>query len=137
MNPSRLKNLSLMSIVVSSAVVLIGWSQTWFVLTTQLTADGAPVTIAGQQVGSGVSGLALASLALVAALALVRFRVRQVLGFILFLLGAGISAQTIAAWSNPVAASAPILSGLSGLSDGQALAGLVSHISTTPWPAIV
>lgn len=137
MDSRKIKNYSLLLIAIFSGFILVGWTQTWFEISADFVAENKPISVSGQQLGGGVSGLALASFALVAALALVRSRLRQILGFVLFVLGVAVTSITISLWVAPVNSSLPILTKLTGVADAVAFEGLIDNVFVTPWPSIV
>ena len=133
MTPGRLRLISLAAIVVGAALVSLAWSQTWFLL----RLSGAEVPVAGSVAGGALLPLALASLALVAALALAGPFFRVVLGILDALLGVCVVA--VAAWSlsDPVRASLPVLVDATGFtSDEQAFLDEIASTVTTPWPFV-
>lgn len=137
MNYRRIKSQSLLTAVVLSAMVLIGWSQTWFIFNVSF-ADGQsrPVDISGQQVASALSALGLTGFALTAALSLAGILLRRILGVLFFLLGIGIFFATISPWVDPISAAAPALTSLSAISDVETLRTFVISTSTTAWPGV-
>jgi uncharacterized membrane protein (TIGR02234 family) len=137
MNYRRFKSLSLVTAVVLSAMVLIGWSQTWFIFNVSFAeGQSRPLDISGQQVASALSALGLTGFALTAALSLAGILLRRILGVLLFLLGIGIFLSTIAPWSDPISAAAPALTSLSAISDVETLRTFVMSTSTTAWPGV-
>ncbi|MDH6532972.1 putative membrane protein (TIGR02234 family) [Aurantimicrobium minutum] len=137
MNYRRFKSLSLLTAVLLSAMVLIGWSQTWFIFEVSF-ADGQsqPLDISGQQVAGALSALGLTGFALTAALALAGILLRRILGVLLFLLGMGIFWATISPWADPISAAAPALTTLSAISDVETLRTFVVSTSMTAWPGV-
>lgn len=137
MNYRRFKSLSLLTAVLLSAMVLIGWSQTWFVLDVSFAeGQSRPLDISGQQVASALSALGLTGFALTAALSLAGVVLRRVLGVLLFLLGGGIFFATISSWTDPISAAAPALTALSAISDVDTLRTFVVTTVATAWPGV-
>lgn len=137
MNYRRFKSLSLLTAVVLSAMVLIGWSQTWFVFDVSFAeGQSRPLDISGQQVASALSALGLTGFALTAALSLAGVVLRRILGVFLFLLGGGIFFVTISPWTDPIAAAAPALTALSAISDVDTLRTFVLSTAATAWPGV-
>lgn len=137
MNYRRFKSLSLLTAVVLSAMVLIGWSQTWFVFDVSFAeGQSRPLDISGQQVASALSALGLTGFALTAALSLAGVVLRRVLGVLLFLLGGGIFFATISPWADPISAAAPALTALSAISDVDTLRTFVVTTAATAWPGV-
>ncbi|MEY4040020.1 MAG: hypothetical protein RLZZ52_888 [Actinomycetota bacterium] len=137
MNYRRFKSMSLLAAIVLSAMVLIGWSQTWFVFDVSFAeGQSRPLDISGQQVASALSALGLTGFALTAALSLAGILLRRILGILLFFLGVGIFFATIAPWADPISAAAPALTALSAISDVETLRTFVLSTSTTAWPGV-
>jgi len=86
--------------------------------------------------GGALLPLALASLALVAALALAGPFFRVVLGILDSLLGVCVLAVAIWALSDPVRASLPVLIDSTGISGEGTLLGMVASAPATPWPFV-
>jgi hypothetical protein len=128
--PSRLRLISLAAIVVEAALVSLAWSQTWFLL----RLSGVELPVPGSVAGGALLPLALASLALVAALALAGRFFRVVLGVLDALLG--VCVVVVAGWalSDPVRASLPVLIDSTGISGEGTLLGMVASAPATPWP---
>lgn len=126
-----------MASIVLSAMVLIGWSQTWFILNVSFAeGQSRPLDISGQEVASALSALGLTGFALTAALALAGVVLRRILGVLLFLLGAGIFIATISPWTDPITAAAPTLTALSAISDVDTLRTFVLSTTATAWPGV-
>lgn len=132
MTPSRLRLLSMVAIVIEAALVSLAWSQTWFLL----RLSGVELPVPGSVAGGALLPLALASLALVAALALAGPFFRVVLGILDALLGVCVLVVSIWALSDPVRASLPILIDSTGISGEGTLLGMVASAPATPWPFV-
>jgi uncharacterized membrane protein (TIGR02234 family) len=131
--PSRLRLVSLAAIVVEAALVSLAWSQTWFLL----RLSGVELPVPGSVAGGALLPLALASLALVAALALAGPFFRVVLGILDALLGVCVLAVSVWALSDPVRASLPALVDATGFtSDEQAFLDEIASTVTTAWPFV-
>jgi uncharacterized membrane protein (TIGR02234 family) len=128
----RLKLISLVAIALLAALIFADWSQTWFTLTVQ----GKPFPVAGQVAGSALSALALASLALIAALAIAGRFFRVVLGILLALLGVCVIAVSAFAIGNPVVAATSAITKATGVAGTQSVAKLVTATSLTAWPVV-
>jgi uncharacterized membrane protein (TIGR02234 family) len=121
------------AIVVEAALASLAWSQTWYLL----RLSGAELPVPGAIAGGALLPLALASLALVAALALAGPFFRVVLGILDALLGVCVVAVTVWSLSDPVRASLPVLVDATGLSnDEQAFLDEVASTVTTAWPFV-
>lgn len=136
-NYRRFKSLSLLSAVVLSAMILVSWSQTWFVFVVSFSeGQSTPLDISGQDVAGALSALSLTGFALTAALALAGILLRRILGILLLLLGVAIFFATLSPWINPIAAAAPVLTSLSAISDLETLQSFVVSTSATAWPGV-
>ena len=132
MTGGRLKLLSLVGIALLAALIFADWSQTWFTLTVQ----GKPFPVSGQVAGAALSALALASLALIAALAIAGRFFRVVLGILLALLGVCVIAVSAFAIGNPVVAATSAITKATGVAGTQSVAKLVTATSVTAWPVV-
>jgi hypothetical protein len=130
--PSRLRLVSMVAIVAEAALVSLAWSQTWFLL----RLSGVELPVPGSVAGGALLPLALASLALVAALALAGPFFRVVLGILDALLGVCVVAVSVWALSDPVRASLPILIDSTGISGEGTLLGMVASAPATAWPFV-
>ena len=137
MNYRKFKSYSLFAAFVLSAVILIGWSQTWFFLeVTFPTENSEGLAVSGQIAAPGLSAFGLAGFAITAALALSSVVIRRILGVLLFGLGVAVVLMSISAWSDPVLAAASQLTALSAISDIETLRTFVISSSATVWPGI-
>lgn len=137
MNYRKFKSYSLFAAFVLSAVILIGWSQTWFFLeVTFPTENSEGLAVSGQIAAPGLSAFGLAGFAITAALALSSVVIRRILGVLLFGLGVAVVLMSIFAWSDPVLAAASQLTALSAISDIETLRTFVISSSATVWPGI-
>lgn len=133
MTPSRLRLLSMAAILLVAGLVALSWSQTWFLL----RLSGAEYPVGGAVAGGALLPLALASLCVLAALALAGPVFRVLLGVLDALLG--VCVVTVSAWalSDPVRASLPALVDATGLSGNEeAFLQEVASTVTTPWPGV-
>jgi len=128
----RLKLISLVGIAALAALLFADWSQTWFTLTVQ----GKPFPVSGQVAGGALSALALASLALIAALAIAGRFFRPILGVLLALLGVCVIAVSAFAISNPVVAATSAITKATGVAGTQSVDRLVTATSLTAWPVV-
>ena len=132
MTGGRLKLISLVGIALLAGLVFADWSQTWFTLTVQ----GKPFPVSGQVAGAALSALALASLALIAALAIAGRFFRVVLGILLALLGVCVIAVSAFAIGNPVVAATAAITKATGVAGTESVAKLVTATSITAWPVV-
>jgi uncharacterized membrane protein (TIGR02234 family) len=130
MTPARLRLVTLVGIAVVAALALLAWSQPWF----RIAVDTRVITVGGSVAGSALPALALASLAVILALALAGPFFRTVLGVLEALLGVGMITTSAFALANPVVASLPAITKATGLAgDGSSVAG--AH-TATGWPVL-
>lgn len=132
MNPRRLRLTFMAAIVAEAGLVSLAWSQTWFVL----SLSDAKVPVPGSIAGGALLPVALASLALLAALALAGPFFRVVLGVLDAMLGVCLLAISIWALSDPVRASLPSLIEATGISGEATLRAMVSGIDVATWPVV-
>jgi uncharacterized membrane protein (TIGR02234 family) len=123
---------SLVGIVLLAALVFTAWSQTWLTLTVQ----NKPFVVAGSVAGSALAPIALASLALVAALAIAGTFFRVVLGLLLALLGVCVIVVSAFAIAHPVVAATSAITKTTGVAGDASVAKLVTAASTTAWPVV-
>lgn len=137
MNYRKFKAYSLFSAFVLSALVLIGWSQTWFILAvTFQTENSIGLEVSGQIAAPGLSAFGLAGFAVTAALSLSSILIRRILGVIVVLIGIAVVFLSVSAWSDPVVSSASLLTSQSAISDVETLRTFVISSSATAWPGI-
>ncbi len=132
MTGGRLKLLSLVAIALLAVLLFAAWSQNWFTLTVQ----GKPFPVSGQVAGSALSALALASLALIAALAIAGPFFRVVLGILQALLGVCVIVVSAFAIANPVVSATAAITKATGIAGTQSVASLVTATSITAWPVV-
>lgn len=133
MAPARVRLIMVGAGVVFSALALVACTQPWF--SFSVTA-GNPITTTGQTVASGLSGLAIAAMALAAALTIARRVLRVVLGVIEVGLGVAIAGEAIGAIAAPVAAGSASISASTGLSGSASVNELVLRTTSTIWPEV-
>lgn len=131
MDAGRLKLLTILAGGLLGALTLIAWTQPWFGLTL---TSGQSLAVAGQVAAPALSALGLASLALVAALAIAGRVFRIVLAALEVVIGVLVVVSAVAALSTPVAASSATITDAVGESGADALAALVASVSVTAWP---
>lgn len=132
LSPARLKGLSLVAIIVLTGLLFTAWSQTWFTMTVQQK----PFVVAGSVAGSALAPIALASLALVAALAIAGRFFRVVLAVLLALLGVCVIAVSAFALANPVVSATSAITKATGVAGSASVAKLVTATSVTAWPYV-
>jgi uncharacterized membrane protein (TIGR02234 family) len=138
MTAARLKLPVIVSTVVGSALALVSWSQTWFVLRLADApgqAGGEAIDVAGSVASPALAALALAGLALVAALAISGPAIRVVLGILEVVLGGCLLLASALTLGSPVAAVAPAVTDATGVTGAEPTAELVASVTATAWPA--
>lgn len=130
MSPQRIRTLSLIVPALVAGLALLSWTQVW--VEVELS-DGARVAAAGDVAAVAVPALALAGLALIAALVLAGPVFRLILGLLQMALGAAILVSAILALTDPIAASQPAVTALTGIDGDASVRELVTSASTTGW----
>lgn len=137
MSPRRLKNLTLLTAIVLGGLTLLVWNGEWFSLRLRESATGHPVlSVTGDVAAPALVALALASLALVAALAISGPFFRAVLGVLQVVIGFTVALSAVIAVSNPVRASEAAVSSVTGVGGSKSVAALVTAVSQTAYPVI-
>ncbi len=135
MSPRRLRTVTLLAAVVLSGLILLAWTGEWFSLTLRESATGHPVlSVTGDVAAPALVALALASLALVAALALSGPFFRVILGALQAVIGFTVAFSAVLAVSNPVRASEAAVSAVTGVGGSKSIAALVTSVSQTVFP---
>lgn len=117
--------------------MLLAWTGEWFSLSLRESATGHPVlSVTGEVAAPALVALALASLALVAALALSGPFFRVVLGGLQVVIGFTVALSAALAMSNPVRASEAAVSAATGVGGSKSIAALVTSVSQTVFPLI-
>ncbi|GAA3902532.1 Trp biosynthesis-associated membrane protein [Microbacterium invictum] len=133
---TRARMIAVTIILAAAAVTLIGSTQTWLDVTLRegthpvLAVDGATALPL-------LAPLSLAALALALALTIVGRVLRWLFGALAVGIGVVLavgSAQIVA--DAPVTAFATVVTEATGLSGTETVRGLVSTVTTTPWPAV-
>lgn len=135
----RAKYLSLLGLVVLSALSLLAWTQTWF--TAQLSqTQNSPVVgiidVSGEVAAPALSALALAGLALTAALAIAGVLFRYILAVLNILLGVCIALSAFLALQDGVRASEPAVTQVTGIAGHESVRTIVSSATPTAWPIV-
>ena len=131
------KALCLTLVALSGAATLLAWAMPWFELTLATSAaQQLSVEAPGEIAAPALSALGLAGLALTAALGLVGPVMRIVLAIVQIALGTAVTASSALALSNPIAASARIITETTGVAGTSGIAELVSDATPTVWPFV-
>lgn len=133
MSPRRVRLLALLAPGVVAALALLAWTQPWVTATIE---SGPVVTAAGDVAAPALPALSLASLALVAALALAGPVFRIVLGTLLALLGTAITTSAALALGDPVGASSAAVTAVSGVDGDESVRAIVEAAELSGWPAL-
>ena len=120
-----------------SALTLVVWTGEWFSITLRGSATGHPVlSVTGDVAAPALIALALASLALVAALAISGPFFRVVLGALQVVIGFTVAFSAVLATSNPVRASESAVSAATGVGGSKSIAAVVTAVSQTAYPIV-
>ncbi|MFL0566457.1 Trp biosynthesis-associated membrane protein [Microbacterium sp. 179-I 1D1 NHS] len=132
----RTRLAAVLAILIGGAIGIIGSTQTWLEATVD-DGSAVPIPVPGTDALAVVAPLSLAALALALALTIVGRVLRYAFAVIAVALGAGLGwgAFRIAS-QRPVDAVAGPVTDATGLSGAQGIAGVVSEITATPWPAV-
>jgi hypothetical protein len=129
----RLKSLAILAGLAISAVLLLTWTQVWVVL--ELT-DGARLEASGEVASPAIAALGLAGLAAAAALSLAGPVFRRILGVLQVAVAGTAVIATIPAISDPIGASAAVVTDATGVSGAESVSALVSSAMLTAWPFV-
>ena len=133
----RLKPISLILGIVFSALTLLSWTMTWFVIVVAESGDQRQtMSVTGEVASPALTALGLAGLALVPALAIAGRVFRVVLGLLQAAIGVSIGISAWGALVDPVAASAPLVTQATGVSGRESVEALVVATTVTPWPVV-
>lgn len=132
MTASRLRTISLLAVLVLAALIGLAWSQQWFVLRVR----DADLPVPGSVAGGALLPLALASAALVAALAIAGPVFRVLLGALQAVLGATVVAVSVVALVDPAGASSSAITASTGITGRDAVHALVTGVATSAWPVV-
>lgn len=128
--PRRLKSTLLLASVALSAVILLSWTQQWFLISLQ---GAVVVSVGGDLAAQGLSALALAGLVLVGALSIAGRVFRLILGVLQAFIGVTVILSASLALADPIAASATAISEITGVAGAASVTELVTHIGQSAW----
>lgn len=137
MSGRRVKLLTIVVVLLASALTFLAWSQSWGSLTiigdsnTALTLD-----VPGSAAAPALSALALAGLALAGALAIAGPVSRIVLGALEVLLGASVLWSAIGALTDPVATGSSVVTTSTGVAGLSSIRELVTPGPASIWPSV-
>jgi len=133
MNSRRLKYGSIFAAIAVSGLVLLSWTQEWF---SVRLGSGETLSITGDVAAPALTALALSGLALAGALAIAGPVFRVILGLLQMSLGGLVVTSAAIAMVDPISASALEITQATGVSGAQSIAGLVSDVVASAWPAV-
>lgn len=126
----RLRLLTILAIAASAALTLLAVTQPWWTVAIGDTA----LEVVGTVASPGLSALSLASFALAAALAISGPVFRVILGVLQGVIGFTVVLAAATSLSDPVAASASLISEATGVAGSASVPALVDGVSATVWP---
>jgi len=137
MTGRRVKLLTIVVVLLASALTFLAWSQSWGSLTIVGDANVAlTLDVPGSAAAPALSALALAGLALAGALAIAGPVIRIVLGALEVLLGASVLWSAIGALTDPVATGASVVTTSTGVAGLSSIRELVTPGPASIWPTL-
>ncbi len=133
MSARRLKLILLLGGILVSGMVLLTWTQNWFVVVLE---TGGDLSVPGDAAAPALAALALSGAALGAALAIAGRVFRVVLGILEVAIGALVIYSASTALVDPVLASAGSITASTGVSGEESVRALVESLAVTPWSVI-
>ena len=134
---ARARTLAVLLILASGAIGVIASTQTWLAVSIE---DGARdlLPVSGAAALPVLAPLSLTALALGAALAIAGTVLRYVFGALTVVIAVVLGLATgMIAFTAPVSAVVSAVTEATGIAGLEAVADLVTAISTTPWPPII
>lgn len=131
MSGRRARALAFIGGVAGAGLALLSLTQPW--LEARVTDVGS-VLVGADVAAPAVSALAVASLALVGALAIANTVVRWILSGIQLLLGAGIIVATIGVLADTAGASLAAVSAVTGVSGDASVRAVIASVDVALWP---
>jgi hypothetical protein len=129
----RRKGFILTAALICAALLLVVWGQPWFVFQVALPSTAeTSISVDGSVVASALSGLTLASLAVIAVLSISSGIFAAVLTALLVVIALGALTATIGAFFDPLAAALPIFTKLTGLLTAEGIKVYVQSVELTP-----
>jgi len=131
----RLRLVLIVSVLLSSTLALLAWTQLWGTVDVALTATTPErLDVEGATAAPAVTALALAGFALAGALTIAGPVIRVILGALQMLLGASVFLAAFLAVSDPAEASASAVTAATGIAGRESIVNAVVASSTTFWP---
>lgn len=135
MNGRRLRATSILTGVVLSALVLMSWSQAWYIVVlTGQSAGHPPLSVGGDVAAPAVAALSLAAVAACGAMAISGPFFRTVLAVLDVVLGACVVLSAALAISSPVTTVASSVTDATSVEGAGPIAELIGSLSATGWP---
>lgn len=129
----RRKGLLLTAALFCAAVLLILWGQPWFIFQVALPSTADPsISVDGSVVAAALSGLSLATFAVIAVLSISSGVFALVLAGLLVVIALGAFVTVIGAFSNPLTSAMPVFTKLTGLLSSDRIQDYVFNVSMTP-----
>jgi hypothetical protein len=127
------KRLWLVLLLLAAGLLILAWSQPWFVF---VTVDGQRITIPGSAAVAGLLATGLASLALGLALTIAPKVLRFVLGGLGVVIALVALAVAVLAVLDPVSASASTVTEQTGVSGHDSIVALLDVTEIGVWPIV-
>ena len=129
----RRKGFILTAALICAAILLLLWGQPWFVFQVALPSTAAStISVDGSIVASALSGLSLATFAVIAVLSISSGVFAIVLTALLVVIAIGALTTTIGAFPDPLTAALPIFTKLTGLLSAEGIRSYVQSVAMTP-----
>jgi hypothetical protein len=125
------KRVLLVLLLVAGGVMILGWSQDWFVVMLQ---DWPDTPVPGRSVGGAALATGLATLAVAAASTIAPRVLRYLLGAIAVLLGGIALTATALLIADPIAAVTSTVTTETGIGGGESVASIIDSIAVQVWP---
>jgi uncharacterized membrane protein (TIGR02234 family) len=137
MSPRALRSASIFGGIAFAAIVLVSWSQAWFIVTLAGQSAGHPdLDVAGAVSAPAVSALAIASAAAFGAMAISGRFFRVVLAALEILIGAGIVSSAVLALAQPTSAVEAAVTKATGVAGVDSIGALIGSNAATVWPYV-
>ena len=130
MDPRRLRLLTILAVPVFAALTLLAVTQPWWTVTL---AD-RPIEVIGTAASPALSALSLSSFALAAALAISGPVFRVIMGVLQIAIGGTVVLASMVSITDPIAASASLISEATGVAGDASVAALVESVTLGAWP---
>lgn len=131
MTATRVKLGLLLGGLALSALVFLGWTQSWYTVTL---IEGRELQVGGDIAAPALSTLALTCLVLNGALSIAGLVFRFVLGVLEGALGVTVVLSAVVSLADPVRAASPVISDATGIAGAESTAALVGAVSVAAWP---